>query len=113
MRKLQDNWPQLARALEGALRSSGISDSELARASGVNYFAVRRMRTQGVSNRSKNAKELCKFFGLSGGGQSDNRAAELSMLADRVREAWDGTPGHRQFLEDMLAWASRYKVVPR
>lgn len=115
MQTTQDDWPQLARALERAVKSSAMSNSELAKASGADYFAIRRMRTKGVVNRSKNAKALCKFLGLSVGsgpmrGTTDSGG---TLLEQRVREAWDGTPAHRQFLEDLLALASQYKVKPR
>lgn len=112
MQKRQGDWPTLARALEQAILSSGMDDSALSKASGADYFAIRRMRLNGVTNRSKNARILCSFFDLSGAdaiGQVE-AAASLQQLA---HGAWDGTPAHRQFLEEVLALASRYKVRPR
>ena len=114
MQKPQDDWPRLARALEQAIRSSAMDDSALSKASGADYFAVRRMRLNGVTNRSKNARKLCSFFNLDG---SPSMQAVDTVPADSLQrlahEAWDGTAVHRQFLEEMLALAGRYKVRAR
>ena len=114
MQKPQDDWPRLARALEQAIRSSAMDDSALSKASGADYFAVRRMRQNGVTNRSKNARKLCGFFNLDG---SQAMQPVDTVLADSLQrlahEVWDGTPVHRQFLEEVLALAGRYKVRAR
>lgn len=114
MQKPQDDWAQLSRTLEQAIKSSGMDDSALARASGADYFAVRRMRLNGVTNRSKNAKKLCGFFSL-GGSQptADVEDAGSESLQRLIHATWDGTAAHRQFLEEVLEMASRYKVRPR
>ncbi|WAH64486.1 hypothetical protein [Xanthomonas hortorum] len=83
----------------------------MAKASGADYFSVRRMRLNGVANRSKNAKKLCVFFNLDG-SQADveMKDAGRASLQRLIYETWDGTPAHKQFLEEVLAVASRFKV---
>lgn len=114
MQKPQDDWPQTARAIEEAIKSSGLDDSALANASGADYFAVRRMRRQGIKSRSKNARKLCVFFNLDS-AQSDLKyeVAESESLQRLIHATWDGTAAHRRLLEEMLAVASRYRVRPR
>lgn len=114
MQKPQDDWSQTARAIEEAIKSSGLDDSALAKASGADYFAVRRMRLRGIKSRSKNAKKLCVFFSLDETHTAQRpEMAESESLQRLIHATWDGTAAHRRLLEEMLAVASRYRVRPR
>ena len=86
---------------------------QLSRASGVNYHAIRRMRQNGITNWSKNANTLCSFFKLSRDHESPPEDPATAWIEQSVRSAWDGTQGHRKFLEELLAMAGRYRVTPR
>lgn len=114
MPKLQDDWVDTAAAVTAAVRASGMSDTELARASGADYYAVRRIRREGAQNRGKNAKKLCSYFRLT--DKRDAKPPETAAsrsLEHRVAQIWDGSAEHRQFLENLLDLAGRYKVMPR
>lgn len=114
MQKGQGDWSRTARAIEEAIKSSGLDDIALSRASGADYFAVRRMRQQGIKSRSKNARKLCAFFNLDG-AQTASRpeVAESESLQRLIQATWDGTAAHRRLLEEMLEVAGRYRVRRR
>lgn len=109
MQNLQTSWPLAAR-LEEALRASPLSHRELALQAGVQYYAVRRMRLDGVRNRSRNAVALCNFFGIS-----DEARAGLTRtdLVEAVHQAWDGTDEQGQLILSLVRAAGQYKVTPR
>ncbi len=86
---------------------------QLSRASGVDYHAIRRMRQNGITNWSKNAKSLCIFFKLLPDHAPPREEPAIAWIEQSVRGAWDGTQGHRKFLEEVIAMAGRYKVTPR
>jgi hypothetical protein len=113
MQTSQDQRANIAQALANAIRSCGLSDAELAKVSGADYFAVRRMRRNGIANWGKNAKVLCSFFKLLPLQIEAGSDPAMAWIEQLVRSAWDGTPEHRQFLEDLLGWAGRYKVTLR
>jgi hypothetical protein len=106
MQKVQNPWP-LARPLEKALRDSPLSHVKLAEKAGVKYYAVRRMRLDGVTNRSKNAIALCKFFGISESAPTLSRAD----LESAVAGAWDGTEEHGRLILNLISCAEQYKVA--
>lgn len=110
MQKMQNPW-SLARPLEQALLASPLTHSQLAEKAGVKYYAVRRMRLDGVKNRSKNAVALCTFFGISdiGSGAVLSKADLESAVAD----AWDGTEEHGRLILDLIRSVGQYKVTPR
>lgn len=111
MQEAQGDWPRLARALEHAIKSSGMDNSALSKASGADYFAVRRMRLRGITNRSKNAMKLCSYFRLDGAQPAEPvDSAGADSLQRLVHHVWDGSSAHREFLEEMLVLAGRYKV---
>lgn len=110
MKKVQSGW-SLALPLEKALRASQLSNAQIAGEAKVNYHAVRRMRRDGVRNRSANAVALCKFFRIS---ESD-RVGEMSeaVLISAVVNAWDGTEEHGRLILDLIRCAEQHKVVPK
>lgn len=109
MRKVQADWV-LARPLEEALQRSSLSNGELAKAAKVNYHAVRRMRRDGVINRSANAVALCKFFCIFEATPAE--AISERSLVSAIAEAWDGTEGHGRLILDLIKCVGQYKVVP-
>lgn len=113
MQTTQEEWPALANALGSAIQASDLNDSALAKASGANYFAVRRMRLHGIRNQSENAKKLCIFFKLIEGKSVLRSDSYDASLEQRIRDACDGTAGHRQFIEQLLDLLGQYKIKPR
>ncbi len=103
---MQAKWT-LARPLTQALRDSPLSNGALAEMAGVKYYAVRRMRLCGVKNRSRNADELCKFFGISEHSTTLSREDLETALAG----AWDGTEEHGRLLLNLIVCAGQYKVT--
>ena len=106
VQKVKQEW-SLAQPLEKALRESPLSHVKLAQEAGVKYYAVRRMRLDGVTNRSKNAIALCKYFGISGASPTLSRAD----LESAVSGAWDGTEEHGRLILNLIRCAGQYKVA--
>jgi hypothetical protein len=109
MPKLQNQWG-LAAPLERALRDSPLSHTELAKQSGVSYYAVRRMRIHGVRNRGDNALALCSFFGIS--DDASNAPVQGKDLQSAVTQAWDGTTAHARLIIDLVRVAGHFRVAP-
>lgn len=109
MQKSQKRWP-LAEQLRAALLDCTLSHRELAEKAGVQYYAVRRMRLDGVRNRSQNAITLCKYFGIP----ELESGATLSVedLKAAVQQAWDGTADQGQLILDLIRSVGQYKVTP-
>ena len=115
MRKVQKHdlaWAQAATALTRKLRETELSTSEIARASGVDYHAVRRMRLDGVSNHTRNAALLCGFFGILQ-RQEEGDGAALDELIRAVQIAWDGTEDHALLLRRLLEAGAGFRVVSK
>jgi hypothetical protein len=110
MRKVQTPW-KLARPLEEALRGTSLTNSELASAAKVNYHAVRRMRRDGVMNRSSNAVALCKFFRISEPAATEGLSK--TSLGSAVAAAWDGTEEQGRLILDLVKWIAQYNVTPK
>lgn len=106
---MQTSWPLAAR-LQAALLASPLSHRELAQQAGVKYYAVRRMRLDGVKNRGRNAEALCKFFGIS-----EQKAANVSArgLQQAVKQTWDGTQEQGRLILDLIQSVGLYQVRPR
>ena len=79
----------------------------LADKAGVKYYAVRRMRLDGVRNRSRNAVALCKFFGISEAAVTLSRAD----LESGVAGAWDGTEEHARLLLKLIECAGQFTLA--
>jgi hypothetical protein len=110
MQNIQRTWP-LAGELQTALNSSPLSNRELAEQAGVQYYAVRRMRIEGVKNRSRNAIALCNFFGISGAGSTPNLSTE--DLKKAVQQAWDGSEEQGRLILELIRTVGQYKVAPK
>ncbi|QWP77209.1 hypothetical protein J5226_02040 [Lysobacter sp. K5869] len=110
MQNMQRTW-LLADQLQAALNSSPLSHRELAERAGVQYYAVRRMRIEGVKNRSRNAVALCNFFGISEGGSILTLSAE--DLKKAVQQAWDGSEEQGRLLLELIRSVGQYKVAPK
>lgn len=110
MQNMQKTWP-LADQLQAALNSSPLSHRALAEQAGVQYYAVRRMRIEGVKNRSRNAIALCNFFGISGASSTPNLSTE--DLKKAVQQAWDGSEEQGRLILELIRSVGQYKVAPK
>jgi hypothetical protein len=110
MPKVQNGW-SLAPQLMAALKGSRLTHKQLAIQAGVQYYAVRRMRLDGVRNRSANALALCKFFGIS--EPAVEPALSAADLTAAVRQAWDGTEDQGRLILDLVRCVGQFKVAPK
>lgn len=110
MQKLQSRWP-IAHQLQAALEDSPLTHKELADKAGIKYYAVRRMRLDGIKNRSRNAIALCKFFGISESVPGATLSTEDLKAA--VQRAWDGTEEQGRLILDLIQCVGQYRVVPK
>lgn len=113
MQKLQKSWPAIRIQLNDKLRSSEYGLTELSRRTGVNYFAVRRFRMEGVRNRGKNAEKLCKYFGIGLQETAKVQNNLLGMLTEVLEGAWDGSAPHAELIIGLIKSTEPFKVAER
>jgi hypothetical protein len=111
MPKMQIRWPEISNRLVARLEACPLTHSELAAASGADYHAVRRMRRDGIENQSKNTRLLCSYFGIS--GNFGDPVESKKALTGALKAAWDGSPGHAQFLAELLTLGASFQVSTR
>ena len=88
-----------------------MSCAQLAKASNANYYAVRRMRRDGVHYETENARALCRFLKI--GHENETAPMTATELADAIVEVWDGTVEHGRLLVELARCARDYKVMAR
>ena len=93
------------------MNASPLSHRELAEKASAQYYAVRRMRLDGVKNRSRNAIALCKFFGISESGDEPRLSTE--DLKSAVQQAWDGTEEQGRLILELVRSVGQYRVAPK
>lgn len=113
MNKVQRSWADVAKDLEGHLDQRERSNSELSKASLVNYHAIRRMRIKGVHNQSSNAKRLCTFFGISLIHNVKVQTGEFDKLVYELGAAWDGSEPHAKLLTKLIRSTKSFRVEGR
>ncbi len=113
MRKVQKQWPDIAGELSDQLRNCKLSNNELSIASGVNYFAIRRFRKDGVWNKTSGAIMLCTFFKISEFKYKKVQNTELDKLISELISVWDGSESHAQLLTKLIQSTKSFKVEGR
>lgn len=113
MQKVQNSWPAICAQLNAKLRSSEHGLTELSRRSGINYFAVRRFRMEGVRNRGKNAEKLCQYFGIELEETTKVQNNLRGMLTEVLESAWDGSAPHAELIIGLIKSTEPFKVAER
>lgn len=108
MHKSQIKWEVARAKLNAALAQYTGSPTALSRASGVNFYAVRRLLGQGVKSQGTNALRLCAFFGIE-----VEESAQISDLHKLIDEVWDGSPSHAALLAKLIESTRSYIVEER
>lgn len=102
------SWRRIAGDLANALESSQKTISEISSESGVNYYAVRRMKSGGALIRSsRNARRLCTYFGVNANSE---RSTDLDTIVSQVSETWDGSGPHAQLLVELIRSTRNFAV---
>lgn len=105
----QTTWPQIARELSELLDSSKLSYKRLSDQTGVDYFAVRRLKLGGVKRRTANAIALCKYFGINA-NRVEETPGHLDEIVAEIKATWDGSDAHARLLIDLVRTTRRFKV---
>lgn len=113
MNKLQRHWPSVAQELSDQLRSCDLSINDLAIASGVDYYAIRRFRKDGVRNKTNAAVKLCTYFNILMTETKEVQKNELDKLISELNSAWDGSESHAQLLTELIRITKYFKVKVR
>lgn len=110
-KKVQRQWPAIAAELYQHLQECSMSDVELSAAAGINYFAIRRLRDNGVKNQTKNAIKLCSFFKISLDAEAEVQNGQLEALIDEIGSVWDGSEAHAKLLTRLLRATKGLKIM--
>lgn len=113
MKKVQRKWPEVARDLNEQLAQCKLSYNQIASASGVGYYAIRRLKLGGVHNQSSNAKKLCGFFNISTEFDVKVQPDVLAKLVSELTAVWDGTEPHAKLLAKLIRSTKSFKVEGR
>lgn len=106
----QDNWTSIAAELTRRLRADTRSHKVLSVQTGIDYYAIRRMRKAGVFSRTNNALALCIFFCISDENQDAGRD-DLQELIAAVSAVWDGSAGHARLIRALLEAVKGFRVT--
>lgn len=87
-------WDEIASELLIAIRTSGLKPFELAKATGVNHQAIRRMLAGQLENRTDNAERACRYFQISLYKSDKLKTITETDILNSIRSVWNGTPEH-------------------
>jgi hypothetical protein len=113
MKKVQRNWPDVARELNERLTQSKLSHDKLASASGVGYYAIRRFRLSGVHNQSVNSRKLCSFFNIPIEIDIKVQPDQFTKLVSELASVWDGSEPHAKLLAKLIRSTKSFRVEGR
>ncbi|WP_347990128.1 hypothetical protein [Methylomonas sp. AM2-LC] len=113
MNKVQKPWSVLAKEIVDNLRSCTLSNRELAIKSGVDYFAIRRFRKNGVHNKTKGAASLCTYFQIIIAVEEKVQISKLEQLVSELTSVWDGSESHAKLLTNLIRSTKSFKVEER
>jgi predicted transcriptional regulator len=87
--------------LKFAVEVLGMSQQDLAVATGVHQSQISRMLSGNVKRVSKNLKKVAAYLDDLHG--KDAKGSEIpEVLADAIRFSWDGTPMHAEALARVI-----------
>lgn len=113
MKKVQKPWGEISTELSKHLQDCSLSNSELAKASKVNYFAIRRYRKNAIKSQTESAFKLCKYFRIDTFIFIKMQSIDLVKLISEIEAVWDGTESHAQLLSKLIRSTKSFRVVER
>ncbi|MBA3022632.1 MAG: hypothetical protein KKG03_03460 [Gammaproteobacteria bacterium] len=113
MKKVQRRWSDVAKELNEQLFQSKLSHEELASASGVSYYAIRRFRLSGVLNQSANSRKLCIFFNINTDIDVKVQPDQFAKLVSELASVWDGSESHAKLLAKLIRSTKSFRVEGR
>jgi|SRR5665647_2183784 len=111
MRKVQLLWSEVSRQVNDRLRLCKLNNTELSKASFIDYYAIRRFRLNGVQNKSGNAIKLCTYFKIPHEATAKVQPDDLSKLVAEIKAVWDGSEPHAKLLTNLIRSTKSFKVV--
>lgn len=113
MHKSQAQWTVARVKLNEALAQYNDTSVALSRASGADFYAVRRLRKHGAGSRGKNALLLCAFFGIHVDENARALESEIDDLHKLLDEVWDGSNSHAALLAKLIESTRSFTVEER
>ena len=113
MHKTEVEWGVIRAKLNEALAQYKDSPTALSRASGVDFYAIRRFLSNGVNSRGTNALRLCAYFGIETTRNAQFDGIEIDELHKLLDEIWDGTRSHAALLAELIESTRGYIVKRR
>lgn len=91
----------LVEHLKYAVNVLGVSQQELAIATGVHQSQISRMLSGNAKRVSKNLVKVSEYLENLHGGYA-NKSEIPRVLKDAIQFSWDGTPGHAEVLARVI-----------
>lgn len=91
----------LVQRLKYAVDVLGLSQQELATATGVHQSQISRMLSGSAKRVSKNLVKVVEYLESLHGGYA-NKSEIPRVLKDAIQFSWDGTPGHAEVLARVI-----------
>jgi len=110
MNKVQPSWAGISRQLNEKLRQCKLNNTELSKASNVDYYAIRRFKLNGVHNKSESANKLCTYFQILHESTAKEQPDDLTKLLDEIKAVWDGSEPHAKLLTNLIRSTKSFKV---
>lgn len=104
--EIQNMLSRLSQAVAVGL----VSQSDIARATGVHQSQVSRILAGAARRASPNVLLLCKFANEMGQFTTTNPASNL-VLMDALRAVWDGTEAHAQAIAGLILTLKRFRFT--
>ena len=114
MQKLQRNWCEIASDLNRCLQSCSLDYRQLSEGSGISYHASRRYLLSGhAKNDNKNARALCRFFGVSVEKTAILQNEPMARITQKIQEVWDGSEPHAELIVELIRSTKAFKIGDR
>jgi len=98
--------------LKFAVDVLGLSQQDLAVATGVHQSQISRMLSGKVRRVSKNLRKVAAYL-ENLHGKDANRSEIPEVLADAIRFSWDGTPRHADALAKVIVTLKQLGMLQR
>lgn len=116
VKKLQSNWKATRHQLNQALSNCGLTPTQLANASDINYHAARRYLLRGATNHCSTALALCTFFGIPVSDHTEVQppsGKSLDELRGAIESYWDGSEEHARLIVRLIESTRPFRVIAR
>lgn len=114
MKKLQRNWCEIVSELNQCLQRYPLGYRQLSEAAGIGYHASRRYLLSGhAKNDNKNARALCRFFGVPMDKTANLQIKPMARITQVVQEVWDGSEPHAELIVELIRSTKAFKIGDR